>query len=494
MRIRASYVFVAGLALLAFILLAASYPASAQDIRQAEQKARLDREAALEEALQAEGRILADRELLMAEVLRLENEQADLEAELQALVVRQDEGRIELADLSRQWAGMELGFREISGNVRVAARDLESLLRASPLSAGADWRLKAVTPLLEKGYFPDIDDIAAMTTVFFDEIDRGSQVTLREGSFVGRDGLETTGEIFQLGKFISVYRSAGETGFLTWTPGGAHLFALSELPSRGVRRSLDRYLAGESESVPVDMSGGTTLRQLTHQAGLIDQLRAGGPIIWPILLIAVAALGIVVFKIVFLNRLHGNTDRVMGQVNELAAVGDWTGCDRIVGEHSGKNLPVIHVIRAGLGARDEDRETLESTLQEAILHELPRIQRGISILAVLGAVAPLLGLLGTVTGMIDTFRVITMFGTSDPKLMSGGISEALVTTELGLAVAIPIMLLHTWLSRRTDRLIGDMEEKAVQLTNIVQKQKLLPESGRGSGSGPANGFGKSVDG
>jgi biopolymer transport protein ExbB len=140
---------------------------------------------------------------------------------------------------------------------------------------------------------------------------------------------------------------------------------------------------------------------------------------------------------------------------------------------------VIHVIRAGLGARDEDRETLESTLQESILHELPRIQRGIAILAVLGAVAPLLGLLGTVTGMIDTFRVITMFGTSDPKLMSGGISEALITTELGLAVAIPIMLLHTWLSRRTDHLIGDMEEKAVQLTNIVQKQKILPGSGSG---------------
>ncbi len=479
MRISAAYVFVAGLALIVFILLASSYPVSAQDIRQAEQKARQDGEAAQQEALRAKEHILADRDLLMAEVLRLEKEQADLEAELRNLAARQDAGRIELEDLSERWAGMELGFREISGNVRVAARDLESLLRASPLSAGGQWRLEAVTPLLEKGYFPDIDDIAAMTTVFFDEIDRGSQVTLREGSFVGRDGLETTGQIFQLGKFTSIYRTEQEVGFLTWAPGGAHLFALSELPPRGVRRSLERYLAGESESVPLDMSGGATLRQLTHQASLIDQLRAGGPIIWPILLIAILALGIVVFKIVFLNRLHGNTDRVMGQVNDLAAAGDWDECDRIVGRHSGKNLPVIHVIRAGLGARNEDRETLESTLQEAILHEMPRIQRGISILAVLGAVAPLLGLLGTVTGMIDTFRVITIFGTSDPKLMSGGISEALITTELGLAVAIPIMLLHTWLSRRTDHLIGDMEEKAVQLTNIVQKQKIMPGSGGG---------------
>jgi biopolymer transport protein ExbB len=134
------------------------------------------------------------------------------------------------------------------------------------------------------------------------------------------------------------------------------------------------------------------------------------------------------------------------------------------------------VIKAGLAARQEDRETLESTLQEAILHELPTVQRGIAMLAVLGAVAPLLGLLGTVTGMIDTFRVITLFGTSDPKLMSGGISEALVTTELGLAVAIPIMLCHTWLSRRSDHLIGDMEEKAVQLTNVIRKRRLARTS------------------
>ena len=118
-------------------------------------------------------------------------------------------------------------------------------------------------------------------------------------------------------------------------------------------------------------------------------------------------------------------------------------------------------------------------MQEAILHELPRLQRGLALLAVFGAVAPLLGLLGTVTGMIDTFRVITLFGTSDPKLMSGGISEALVTTEVGLAVAIPIMLLHTFLSRRVDHVIGDMEENDVHMTNIIglQKPKAQPATG-----------------
>ena len=458
------------------LLIVLATPAAGQDIREAARKAAADRAAAQEEAHRAEEVILADREKLQAEVLRLEQEQAALEQDLRDLEGRQVEAGLQREKLSEQWSGRELGFREISGNVRVAARDLESLLKASPLSAGADWRLETISPLLDKGYFPDIDDIAGMTTVFFDEIDRGGQVSLREGEFVGRDGRQTTGRIFQLGKFTTVYQTAEETGFLVWSPEGHRLFALAELPPRSVRRSLDRYLAGESDVVPLDISGGAALRQITQGTDFFEHVQQGGPIIWPIFLIALAALVIVVIKIVYLNRMHGNTDRIMGKVNELAAKGDWAACDRIVAGHQGKKWPVVRVIRAGLEARNDSRETLESVLQEAILHELPQVQKGIAMLAVLGAVAPLLGLLGTVTGMIDTFRVITLFGTSDPKLMSGGISEALVTTELGLAVAIPIMLLHTYLSRKSDHLIGDMEAKAVQLTNIIDKQKIAGAS------------------
>ena len=92
-----------------------------------------------------------------------------------------------------------------------------------------------------------------------------------------------------------------------------------------------------------------------------------------------------------------------------------------------------------------------------------------STMGMLAAIAPLLGLLGTVTGMIDTFHVITMHGTGDPRMMSGGISEALVTTMLGLSVAIPIMLAHTLLNRAVENTVGMMEEKAVAMINIIQK-------------------------
>lgn len=458
------------LALFALAMIAAT--AGAEDIRQAAKKAEADRARSREEARQTEEDIYNDRSRLLAEVELLENEKAALESELQMLADRMASNKVLGEELEQQWSEQELGFREISGNVRIAARELESLLKGSPYYAAAEDPLEQISPLLDKGYFPDIDDIVTLAGVFLEEMQRSGQVSLRDGQYVGRDGLETTGQIFQLGKFTSIYRSSDEIGFLSFNPESRRFFALSELPSGGMARSMKKYLDGESDQVPVDLSGGSALRQVSHQTSLWDQVKAGGPIVWPIFLIAVAAIVIVLYKFLYLQRFHGNTDRFMGEVNALAAKGDWQACNEIVDRHKGRKWPVIRVIRAGLEARQESRETLESTLQEAILREMPQVTKSIAVLAVLGAIAPLLGLLGTVTGMIETFRVITLFGTGDPKLMSGGISEALVTTELGLAVAIPIMLFHTLLSRRADHLIGEMEEKAVALTNVIEKQKL----------------------
>jgi biopolymer transport protein ExbB len=118
---------------------------------------------------------------------------------------------------------------------------------------------------------------------------------------------------------------------------------------------------------------------------------------------------------------------------------------------------------------------VENVLQEAILGEIPAIERFLSTLGMLAAIAPLMGLLGTVTGMINTFHVITLYGTGDPRMMSGGISEALVTTMLGLCVAIPIMLAHTLLSRRVETQISRMEEKSVAFVNMIFKTRAVGE-------------------
>jgi len=442
------------------------------DMRDASRRAAEDREAARKEAQESEERILQDREALRARVEALEARRASLRSDILALEASLREKSREEAELAAVWAEKELAFQEIVGTVRTSARDLETVLRHSPFTAQAPERLDALEPLLEKKHFPGIEDIRRLAGLYLDEAGRSGEVALRKGGFVDRTGADRTGTILTLGKFTAVYDDGEETGFLRYAEDGRRFYALASLPSWWIRRNLERYLSGRAESVYMDLSGGAALRQITNDPSLAEQVRDGGPVVWPILGIALLALGLVAERLVYLNRVHGNTDRLMENMNRMAEQGDWEGCERLVRAHEGRQWPVINVLAAGLSSRCEDRETQEAILQEAILREAPRLERFLSVLGILGAIAPLLGLLGTVTGMIATFRVITLYGTGDPRMMSGGISEALITTELGLAVAIPIMLLHTLLSRRVDHVIGEMEEKAVALTNIMQKARL----------------------
>ncbi|MEZ4389033.1 MAG: DUF3450 family protein [Candidatus Krumholzibacteriia bacterium] len=462
-------------AALVALLLAAAAAAPAQDIREALRKAEADREAAGREALAATARILEDQARLTAVVDSLEARQAALEAELRDLARRQAAAGERRDRLGAQWSRDELSFRELAGNVRVAARDLESLLRASPLSATAPERLAVLEAMLREGYFPDLDDISDLARVALDELRRSGQVAVNEGTFGGRDGRDTEGEIISFGRFCTVYRTADDLGFLLWNPDGQRLVALPEPVSRDIRNQLSGYLSGRTTLAPVDLSGGPALRQIARRPSLLAQLRAGGPIVYPLALLALAALAVVVWKVLHLQRIAAGTDRIMKPVNLEAARGQWDLALAHVGDAACRRSPVARVVRAGLDVRHEAREIQESVLQEAILHELPLLQRGLALLAISGAVAPLLGLLGTVTGMIETFRVITLHGTGDPKLMSGGISEALVTTEVGLAIAIPVMLAHTWLKRRVDHVIGEMEEQAVHLVNTIDRRREEPD-------------------
>lgn len=453
------------------LLLLVASTGQAQDMRAAAQKAKEDRAAAEEAAREAEERILSDREKLLAEVTRLEAVESKLKRGNDELEARIEARRKEESELSEEWSKKELQFRETIGTVRVSARELESILRRSPLTVHTPERIEQLEPLLNKKYFPGIRDIKLLTDLYFDEARRSGQVTVREGPFIDRAGDLRKGSILNLGKFTAVYDTGEEVGFLNHSEDANQFFALSALPGWMVRRNLKRYLEGEDDTVYMDLSGGASLRQITNKPSIWEQIKSGGPIVWPILAIAVLALALIVERLIYLSRVHANTDRLMDQMNQLAERGDWAASEAMVDSYKGRNLPVINVLTAGLAGRNEDRETQENILQEAILREAPRLERFLAALGILAAIAPLLGLLGTVTGMIGTFRVITLYGTGDPRLMSGGISEALVTTELGLAVAIPIMLLHTFLGRRVDHIIRDMEEKAVALTNISQKAR-----------------------
>lgn len=457
--------------------------ARAQDLREAFRKAEEEREAVRARAAAKEEAILSDRTQLLSTVTTLEQEQARLEERLKAVQAHVADATARREALEKEWTARELDTREISGNVRLAARDVEAMLHQSYFTAFDSTRVEKVSSLLDTGYFPGIDDISGMAGTLMDEIAQSGRVSVRQAEIIGRDGNRVAGRVITLGSFTAAYELPNEVGFLNYSPEASTFFAASQLPRGAIGRNLAGFLKGGRDVVPVDLSGGEAVRQIAYKVSFLEQIQTGGPVVWPIIGVALVALLIVITRAFYLNRIHANTDHFMTEVNAMAARGDWDAADRMVSRHARRHMPVIEVIRAGLAVRDRDRETQESVLQEALLHQLPSIERGLSVLAVLGAVAPLLGLLGTVTGMINTFRIITLFGTSDPKLMSGGISEALVTTELGLMVAIPVMLLHTLLTRRSDHIIGEMEEKAVQLTNILQARREDELNGKACAGG-----------
>ncbi|MEK9766455.1 MAG: MotA/TolQ/ExbB proton channel family protein, partial [Thalassolituus sp.] len=123
------------------------------------------------------------------------------------------------------------------------------------------------------------------------------------------------------------------------------------------------------------------------------------------------------------------------------------------------NNALGRILAAGASAA-HDSKLLEARMDEAVLRELPAIERGQAIIKLLAGIAPLLGLLGTVTGMIATFQAITVYGSGDAKLMAAGISQALITTVLGLIVAVPLLLLHSWVSSRSRALVQILDEQS----------------------------------
>ena len=201
---------------------------------------------------------------------------------------------------------------------------------------------------------------------------------------------------------------------------------------------------------------------------LMEVIESGGVIAWVIVALGALAVVLVVARMVFLYRAGSRNQSLTAAVAEQVAQGDVQGalalCER-------SRSAAGRVLAAALRNLDRDREHQDDIISEAILHESVHLDRFGSFLLVIAAVSPLLGLLGTVTGMIATFDVITEFGTGDPKLLSGGISEALVTTELGLVVAIPVLILGSLLSGWSEAIKRDLERSALHITNRHEDSK-----------------------
>lgn len=438
----------------------------ASDIKSEYRVARKEQKLTLEE-------IKKRRQALRQKLATLEEELAEGSETLAAHRQRLEKLSQERDEITKEVSRRLADIKELSILFRNHARNFLALAERSPYSVERPDRLQELQSFVDPHRVFRLKDLKALLEFSFEDMAASQEKVVYKGMMVDRSGNETTGEIIRLGHLPAMYRAEKHVGYLNLNPASGRLL-MSASPSYWVRRNLFDYFEEEAGDVYTDISGGAAIGQLARRVTLMDQLRSGGVLVVPILLVGLVALVLTIERLVFLGKVRHNTDALMTRVTELVGNGDIEGAVKVTYPH--RNRPTGRVLMAGLQHRDDPSEVIESALSEAMLREAPRLERFLGALKVCAAVAPLLGLLGTVTGMINTFQVITTHGTGDPRLMAGGISEAMVTTQVGLAVAIPVMIVAAFLGRRARNLSQDMEEKGLALMGALLRLRTNGEN------------------
>jgi biopolymer transport protein ExbB len=434
-----------------------------------EKKAVSEKENALKEARQERESILQNRELLHQRLTELKLQNKKLTTEVESLSAEAAHLAKNEEAVSGELAEAEKVVHELVGIVRINSKDIKTLIEQNLQTGLFHPDTAFLQNLLEEGQFPGMNDVRRMVKLLKEQIHQSEGVIIKEGQMVGRDGREIKADILLVGPFTAAYRHGDETGLLSYSAPGRKFYALSKLPPSGISKVLVKYMAGSSDDAPVDISRGGAVRELTSSPNLWEQIKNGGSVVWPILGVFATGLFIIIERCLFLFRRRVNSETLLKNIEYSIFEDRW---DKAIGIcRNLKSRPLARVLLAGMNAMNMGREEIENALQEAILTEIPSMERFLSSLGMLAAIAPLLGLLGTVTGMINTFHVITLHGTGDPRLMSAGISEALVTTMLGLTAAIPLMLANNLLGNEVEKRIAEMEEKSVALVNIIFKSR-----------------------
>lgn len=406
----------------------------------------------VEQAAAEEGRINQERE---AEFLRDRNNQRNLLAqareELRTQEVRSDTLKAEYDRLERELAELETVLQERMGNlgelfgiVRQASGDLQASLDDSMVSSALPGRTEFLSELAQRKELPNVQELRQVWSRMVTEIAQSGKVVTYTAPVERTNGEVEDLEVVRVG----VFNAVSDGSFLDWDPSKSteNLIELARQPAarfQSMAQDLQNAAPGEMVDMAVDFSRGQILRAVVQTKSPIERVREdGGPVGYVIIGVGLLGLLLCLWKAIVLYTAGGKIRR------------------QLKDEEPNKGNPLGRLMAIYTENPGTDIETLELKLDEAILRESAPLESGLSFIKVLYVVAPLLGLLGTVVGMIATFQMITLFGTGDPRMMAGGISTALVTTVLGLVVAIPLTLLHSFLQGKSKALIQVLEEQA----------------------------------
>ena len=395
-------------------------------------QARDSREARQREAAFAQNRNQQQSLLnqARAERTRQENTSANLEQQFE-----ENQQRIITA---RQALDERLGaLKELFGVLQTVSGDTQGRFAASLTNIEypdrADFLVELGSKMAGASSLASIEDIERLWAMLQMEVVETGKVTRFTHMVTKADGTQEEVEVVRVGAF----NLASENGYLEYNDDGTISELLRQPDSRFAGTTGDMMDASEGAvAFGLDVTRGGILGLLVESPTIRDRIEQGGIVGYCII-----ALGIVGLIIAVLRwfALSNDSRKVTAQLKRDSASTD---------------NPLGRVLAAYESNKGADTETMELKLSEAALKEMPGLTKGLLFIKVTSAVAPLMGLLGTVTGMIKTFQVITLYGAGDPKMMAGGISQALMTTVLGLVVAIPMVLLHTVVSGQSRKIVN----------------------------------------
>ncbi len=433
------------LACLALVLPAAAQeqtPAKSLDelLREVQQGLAADKQAHRQR--EAEFRAARDKQQDLLDEARRQLRQAERRSE--ELETLYNENDLLIVDVTEQMDRRLGSLKELFGVLQQVTGDTQGLLDNSVTSAQfpgrGDFLVELNRKLASDAALPTIEEIEKLWFLLQQEMTETGKVVKFPARIITKGGQEIQTDVVRVGGFNVVF----EGGYLQYTPETGNLSELGRQPQgRFTRTAAELVKAGGGEVLfGVDPTRGQILATYLDRPALSERIAQGGIIGYVIIGLGIIGLLLSLERLVTLSLISG---KVSAQIKS--------------GTPDAGN-PLGRVMKVAEGLDSGDTETLELKLGEAVFKEMPRLTRSLLFIKIISVVAPLLGLLGTVTGMIVTFQAITLFGTGDPKLMAGGISTALVTTVLGLTVAIPIVLLHTLVSGRSKHILHVLQEQS----------------------------------
>ncbi|MFC3094481.1 energy transducer TonB [Alteromonas sediminis] len=370
-----------------------------------------------------------------AEALSLQREQTfeDNEQQITLLKERLTE---RLGSLKELFGVLQLVANDAQGQFDNSLVQIHYPDRSARLNAFSE-KMGQVTEL------PSVQEIEALWFELQREMTESGKIVKSKQPVLLQSGQEVTTDVIRVGTFNLVsdqkyFQRIAETGRIVEYP---------RQPSSRYMQGAESLADNHGSVIPmtIDPIRGQLIALMGTAPQLTERVQQGGVIGYVIVVLGALVVALAIGRFLYLVYLD---NRIQNQLNHLSKPG---------------NNPLGRIIQAYEDNKSENLDHLEIKLGEAVLREVPPINRGLSFLKISAAVAPLLGLLGTVTGMIITFQAITLFGAGDPKLMAGGISQALVTTVLGLIVAIPTLLLHNLVNSKATKITQIIEQEAVAL-------------------------------